>query len=247
MMNVRDFVTDIETRHASEKFVLSACAEIERGNVPRNYRDAEKIAAYQKEINDKYQKECDKIREKSACLNAAPIGCIGLAADGNLLNFSTLNLSGDDLSILRDEGVDARMFEGEKEMMVGVTDFLDSCSSEYSRIVGFNSFKFDFSKMRLACRRNDVKLPEILKPENSQNQVDLMVDFIRKYNCEDAHRLMISLHAVCDELNIKYKKTLTGAEIPHAIARGNPGDHLTVVMDCTNDVIETYKTLLKIR
>jgi len=247
MMHVRDFVVDIETCHASEKFICAAQFKILRDVIPKNFKDPVKIASAQEKIEAKYEAGKKRIRDKSACLNAAPIGCIGMAADDRLLNFSILKFSDADLEVLSGQGIEPFTFQDEKSMMQSFVDFVNDGSSEYSRIAGFNSFKFDFPKIRLACRRNDVRLPEILKPVCHQNQIDLMRDFIREYNCEDAHRLMISLHTVCDEFGIEYKKTLTGAEIPGAIHEGKPGQHLTVALDCTSDVIETYKALLKIR
>ncbi len=240
----KDFVLDIETRHSSDDFIRAAQSEVVRDDPDARLKNPERIQENLEKIEEKYRKARRKVKDKSACLNAAPIGCIGLAADANLHNWSCFDFSREDMERLTvKEEVSIKTFECEKDMMASFVEFVNGHSTEYSRIVGFNSRKFDFSKIRLACRRNGVKVPDILTGAYKDNQVDLMLDFIYGFNCEDSHRLMISLQQVCLEFSVPYRKTLTGAEIPDAIERG---DFLTVTLDNISDVIETYQILFKI-
>jgi hypothetical protein len=241
---IRDFVIDIETRHASKEFIEAAQAEIKRGDLDSRLKKPELIKANEEKIEREYQKALQRVKDKSACLNAAPIGCIGLAADSNLYNWSCFDFSREEMERLTvGEGIEVRTFDTEKDMMSDFAEYLNSHYTDFSRIVGFNSFKFDFPKIRLACRRNGIKMPEILTKLYKDNQVDLMYDFVHGFNCEDSHRLFISLKQVCLEFSIDYRKTLSGAEIPDAIERG---EVLQVALDCTSDVIETYQILLKL-
>jgi len=238
------FCVDIETRHAPEEDILKAQAKIEKGEISSRLKNPEIIEEATMKVEEAYAKALQKVRDDSALLNAAPIGCIGLSVDNTkILNYSTFTLTPEERTKLMKEGIEPFTHKDEGEMMDAFVQELDRRSDDWTGMVGFNSTRFDFAKIRLACRRNGVKIPHVLRFENRKHQIDLMWDFINFYNCEKAHKKFISLKAVCEEFKIPYRKSLDGAEIPNAIANG---DHYTVAFDCSSDVLETYQCYRKI-
>ncbi len=239
----RAVTIDIETRHAPSWRVKQAQAKILRDDPHRGLKDPVKVKANLDKIEADYLKKLVRIKKDSALLNSAPIACIGIVADGLLLHFSTFSFSDREKVRLEKEGILFQTFADEKGMMEGFASFLDSFCDYESLLIGFNSCKFDFPKLRLACSRNKVKRPILLKAVNKSLTVDLMKKFTDLYNCENTHEKYISLPAVCGELGIPYQKGVEGKDIPDAIEAGKGFD---VTMACMHDAIETHQIFLKL-
>lgn len=244
-LNASVIALDIETRHASEEYISSAKSLVERKSYNTRLVDPELIEADRVKKDSEYQAALQKIIDKSALLNGAEIGCIGVVIDGSIFLHSTFyDIDPDVVKQLSREGVDGVFtYQTEAEMMDCFREQLDSCTSEFTKVVGHNSFDFDFPKIRTACRRSfvgslRVAVPKILTPEFRDNQIDTEQLFTRYYNCEPSRRLMVSLDHICEQFKVEYKKGLSGAEIPGAIAAKR---YFEVGRDCLSDAIEAFK------
>jgi len=183
----------------------------------REKKDAEYNAALLNYSNaEEYlYAEC---KSKSALWNSAKILCIGCCFDSLMVNFSICPLNGDERIGLMKSGIIPLTYSSEKEMLIGFQQTVDAIGTDDNVIVGFNSWNFDFPKLRLAARRNGVNEPLLLTRSYKYNQVDVMRLFVSRYNCESKHACMISLAKVCAELDIPFAKNeaFSGKDVPEA-------------------------------
>lgn len=244
-INAMVIAVDIETRHAAERFISAAKDKISKKQYNSRLVDPEKIDEDRRSKDIAYENDLQRIVDKSALLNGAEIGCIGVVIDGTITFHSTFHDGEKDIKdALSEEGVDYVFTHNtESEMMYAIKEQLNACTTEYTKIVGHNCYNFDFPKIRMACRRGAVggvriQVPKILTPEWRVNQIDTEFLFKQYYNCESSKKMMVSLEHICQQFEIPYKKGLHGSEIPAAIAEGR---YVQVAKDCISDAIETFK------
>ena len=228
---------DIETCHLSEE---EQQRELELGKPPGSYKSAEAIARWKAEY-------ALKVKEKSALLDPAPIGCIAVGDEsGDVAVFHWLKV---------DSGQHEHFFSiktaTERDMLVELRKFLDECASTDpgTAIVGFN-LNFDLPHLRIAYVRHGLKLPNILLPKSGNPIADVMQLYTRYFTSKDAP--FIGLAEVVRRLGIDGdgKGEMNGAMAPDYIARGfgesEPVSqfHQDVVSYCALDVLMTMRAYL---
>jgi hypothetical protein len=203
-------VLDIETGHADEATVKAA---IDRWSPPGNMKDEEKIEAKRAEA-------AQRIRERSALLDGAPVICVAVRTEKVSRVFNGLNRRSYDLK--HAQVVPAG---SEKAMLLAFREWLDAATTETTALVGFNLKAFDLPRLRAAYVRHRLRLPRILAPrlfdEERQPVVDVMRLFLRFYSSERNGDLMVSLDEVAERLGLpQHKHLVDGAQIPNLAAAG---------------------------
>jgi uncharacterized protein YukJ len=211
-LNPADVITlDGETYDCAEQAIAH---EMAKWDPPSNIKDEEKI-------KERRVEAMQKIREKSALLDAAPFGCFGIKTNKILKVFNGLDKMPYKLSV--GEVVSCG---NEAAMLYAVREELNKISSDQTVLSGFNIKGFDLPKFRIACARNRIKLPEVMKPkaypdEVRQPVVDLMEMFLWNYTSQDRREKMISLKEVAYRLGLpNYKEIIDGSKVPGLIKNG---------------------------
>lgn len=237
---------DIETAHAPawavQHEVESAVAKVTR-NKPKPYKTAEKQAEEQERIEREYVEKCEETRakviEKSALSLAAPIACIGVVADCQQFHFSTFEFTEEETLTLLQVGILPFTFPDIRGMLTGFAWFTNTYCSIDTAYVGHNSWFFDFPMLRLAYLREGFGIPFALSKENKHNGYDteqMFNWFSVKQNA--------SLVDMCAALNIPFTKSMSGAEVPDAIANK---EYLRVTLYNMPDAWACYRAFLKMQ
>lgn len=211
-LNPADVITlDGETYDSDEQAIKH---EISKWEPPSNIKDEAKI-------EERRTEAMQKIREKSALLDASPFACFGIKTNKILKVFNGLDNKPYKLS----EG-EVVSCGNEAKMLYAVREELNKISSEQTVLCGFNIKGFDLPKFRIACARNRIKLPEVMKPraypdEVRQPVVDLMEMYLWNYTSQDRREKMISLKEVSYRLGLpNYKEIIDGSQVPKLVAQG---------------------------
>lgn len=222
---------DIETGHADKKVVDD---EIARWEPPSNMKDAEKIEAKRKEASE-------KIRDRSALLDASPIACIAVRTEkvGRIFN-------GLDKKAYAVNHSDVISAGNEKKMLTDFREWMDAITTEHTVLIGFNIYSFDLPRLRAAFMRHRLKLPNILTPrlldDEKQPTIDVMKMFLRGFTADCVDDRMISLREVEHRLGLpEYKDKISGAEVPDMIVKGKIKEVLTY---CAVDTLSTLQAYL---
>lgn len=221
---------DLETCHAPDDVVRAA---VERWQPPANVKDPEKLAERAKDA-------AERIAERSALLDDAPISVVAIASDQGSWAFSSRPkpVKG------RKRGAtgwheDTHYADGEEAMLLALRDVLDRIGTPETLITGWNVLAFDLAKCRSRYVHFRLKLPNILTPrgpreEQDQPCVDLMRRFTRYFSPELHREIMLSLREACDRLGLPDPKRLvSGAQCPDLWADGHTEEVLAYCkVDC---------------
>lgn len=212
------WVMDVETMNPppdamtrlEEEFLL----EWEPGG---NLKDPEKIEA--KRLSD-----VQKFRERAALLDAAPVAMVGLMFEEQTFLLHGLKTAKAKWFGNRKNNVTLEGFQGEKALMQAVCLVLAEKTSPGCIGVGHNCFLFDLPRIRLACVRNGLKLPEALRVVLSEDEdrrrfVDVMRTFCRYFG---RNEIMISQEKMLGRLGLEslLKGVATGADVPALLEAG---------------------------
>ena len=227
---------DIETCHASLEAIE---AEIALYKGQSNWK-AETIEANK-------EKHADKVREKSALLDSAPIATIGICdQDGDAVVFHWLRV---DSGKLENSVLSIKAGETERDMLLAFRDFSNTSIDRDTAIVGFN-LGFDLPKLRLAYVRHGLKPPEFLLPNTPNQSIDVMRIFTRYYSTKDLP--FVGLDEVIKRLGIAPEgKQMEGKEAPVYVAKGFEGSepdnnqwHKDLIIYNALDVLLTMRAFL---
>jgi hypothetical protein len=215
---------DIETCNASENAINQ---ELELWKPPSNWKP--------ETVEKNRAEQAEKIREKSALLDSAPIASIAICDNnGGVAVFHCLLLEMGQ----QEEGYYSHRSEGEREMLIAFREWANTCTDENTVIVGFN-LGFDLPHLRIAYTRHGLKLPKLLIPHSGNRITDVMYLFSKYFTSKDLP--FISLDEVAKRLGIASDgKQLHGADVPVYVASGEPEKHRSVI---TYNAIDTLLTM----
>jgi hypothetical protein len=194
------YVMDVETMNPpaevmgrlEEEFL----AEWEPGG---NLKDPEKIES-------KRRAEIQKFRERAALLDAAPVVMVGLMFEEQTFLLHGLKTAKAKWFGNRKNNVTLEGFRGEKALMEAVSLVLNEKTSPGWMGVGHNCYGFDLRRIRLACVRNGLKLPEALRvvlneEEDRRRFLDTMQHFCKYFGRNG--EIMISQDKMLGRLGIE--------------------------------------------
>jgi len=228
MQGVRHVCLDIETCNAPEEVVLTA---MRFWRPPANIKDEGKIA----------ERRADKeasLREKSALLDGAPIGCVAIVTDMGSAIFSIIRNTPPKL-----EDIPAEVFAyaTEREMLIGMRDWLNARAGQDTAVIGHNCIHFDLPKIRQAYIRHKLQLPLLMNVDGPQ-VYDTMKQFIRAFTTEHEGDYHVKLAEVQSKLGLQeYKEVISGDKVPGLIAQGVA---VPVLAYCWLDTWTTYQAFL---
>lgn len=222
---------DIETGHADAKTIEE---EVSRWTPPPNVKDPFKVEERRKEA-------ADKIKEKSALLDAAPIACISARTDKVGVVFNGMDKKS--YTVNHSKVISAG---SEKKMLIDFRDWLDLIADEKTILIGFNIFGFDLPRIRAAFMRHRLKLPQVLTPrvldDDKQPIIDVMRMFLKGFTADKAGDYCMSLQEVERRLGLpEYKDKISGAEVPDLIVKGEIKKVLTY---CAVDTMSTLRAYM---
>lgn len=216
---------DIETGNAPEEFIQAKIAD---WTPPGNVTKPETVEARRKEA-------ADKIREKSALLDGAPILCVAIHSQNDRLIFN-----GMDSNPYQIDGWTIESLTDEHQMLVRLRGWLDTKTDPYTTLVGHNLLGFDLPKLRIAYLRNRLRPPYCLSvgtDEHSQPTTDTMRLFARRFAVESNGQPFVSLDKVATALGLpRPKSTISGSAVP---AMHERGEHLPILTYCAIDTTTT--------
>lgn len=209
---------DLETGFPSETDIQ---AEIAAWKPSGNAKKEETIERQRAEAEQ-------KIRERSALLDSAPVVSIACQSDCFVRVFHSLKTE-------TIPGVMQFPAPDEKTLLLLFRAFLDGFTTPETVLVGHNIRGFDLPKLRLRYLANGLRLPGILQPNPDTRTDDTMLLFSRYFAI--GNREFVSLDEMGRKLGIVGQgKYLSGAEVPAAVAAGR---HTEVVVYNVNDVLQT--------
>lgn len=222
---------DIETCHASEKVIAAAS---ESWTPPANVKDPDKI-------EQKRVEAMMKIREKSALLDASPIGCISARTEREGRVFNGINKK--EYKVNHSEVIPCG---DEKGMLEEFRTWLDGVTTDDTVLIGFNHISFDLPRLRAGYIRHRLKLPRILAPrlleDERQPAVDVMRLYLKWFTAENHREIFISLDEVARGLGLpSYKDRIDGSVVPDFIKDGKIKEVLTY---CAVDTMATLQAYL---
>ncbi len=233
-VGVKHLCLDIETRNATpEAIELSARFY----KTPPNMKDAEKIAARESSA-------MLKLDEKSALLDGAPIGVVGIVTEAGAVLFHTIKSKKKVVSI-KNIPAEIFAFKTEREMLGAVREWCDPRGLPNTTLIGHNIRNFDMPKLRGAFVRNRLMLPKLLRPEAKDEGVtmyDTMHSFLYGFTTELAGKKYVSQEEMIARLGLPgHKHRLSGAEIPRMIEEGKAEEVLAYNY---LDIAEAYAAFL---
>jgi hypothetical protein len=213
------FCLDVETMNPAPEVMTRLekefLAEWEPGG---NLKDPEKIEA-------KRQADLEKFREKAALLDEAPIAMVGVMFEEQTFLLHGVKRAKAKWFGRRGNNVLIEGFGGEKALMDAVVTVLDQKVTPDAVGVGHNCYRFDLPKIRLACVRNGLKLPEALRVllvdgEDRQKFTDTMHVFCRYFARNG--EIFVSQDRMLGRLGLEslLHDVATGADVPGLLAAG---------------------------
>jgi hypothetical protein len=177
-----------------------------------------------------------ELSTRGALTNSCEIASIAIHSDrGRAVVFHTL-----DEVDLTDYNMNGCKYDTEREMLSAFSSLLDECCDDETEIVVANGKGFDFPKIRLACVRNRVQLPEVLMP-GAVNKIYDVTYIACKYFFV-GNQMFMSLDELCTRLGVRTgEKAVSGAEVPAMIERG---EHTEVLVYNGLDAIKTTECYL---
>jgi hypothetical protein len=223
------FCLDVETM-APPAEVLTRLEEefLAEWEAPGNIKDLAKLAA-------KRQADLEKFREKAALLDEAPIAMAGVMLQGETYLLHGVKIAKAKWFGRRENNVLIEGFAGERALMEALITVLDEKVTRDALGVGHNVFRFDLPKIRLACIRNGLKLPESLRVllvdgEDRQKFTDTMHVFCRYFARNG--EIFVSQDKMLGRLGIEswLKGVATGADVPGLLASGKINEVATKLL-----------------
>ncbi|HUO61006.1 MAG TPA: hypothetical protein VMU24_10085 [Candidatus Acidoferrales bacterium] len=211
------FVLDVETMNPSPDAMATLeaqfLAEWEPGG---NLKDPAKIAA-------KSDADLQRFRERAALLDDAPVAMVGLMFEDATFLLHGLKRAKARWLGNRKNNVTLEGFDGERSLMEAVCTVLNEKAQPDSICIGHNIFGFDLRRLRLACVRNGVKLPDVLRvvfDEKPQRFLDTMQHYCRFFGRRD--EIMISQEHMLEQLGIEplLRGVASGADVPKLLEDG---------------------------
>lgn len=225
---------DIETMNASAAAIeLSARFY----KAPWNVKDPAKL-------KEREAAAMAKIEEKSALLDLAAIGVVGIITESCSAIFHTIKTK-KKVEAIKSIPAELYAFKDERLMLGAAREWMDPRSLPNSKLIGHNIVKFDLPKLRGGYVRNRLALPRILRPEAKDEGVtvyDTMRNFLYGFTTERAGDQYISQEEMVARLGLPgHKHRLSGAEIPRMIEEGKAEEVLAYNY---LDIAEAYAAFL---
>lgn len=217
---------DLETDSASEEDIEAA---VSAWKAPGNWKP-ETVEAKRVEAGQ-------KIREKSALLDSAPILCVSIQTERENIVFDGMDT--DDALI-----PDWRMIRcvDERHMLRAMREYFDIHCDEFTVIIGQNVKGFDLPKLRHAYVRHRLRLPRILEPKLAGDLANEVVDIqflFKAFSTECREDRYIPLTRIATGLGIPLPKAhVSGADIPRLREEGECAVILTY---CAIDTATTMR------
>jgi len=193
-----------------------------------NLKDPEKIEA-------KRQADLEKFREKAALLDEAPIAMVGVMLEAETFLLHGVKTAKAKWFGRRENNVLIEGFAGEKALMEAVITVLDEKVTRDAVGVGHNCYRFDLPKIRLACIRNRLKLPESLRVllvdgEDRQKFTDTMHVFCRYFARNG--EIFVSQDVMLGRLGIEslLRGVADGSDVPGLLAAGKINEVATKLL-----------------
>lgn len=230
-MNSLWLTLDIETCVPEEIYIQAA---IEAWKAPSNWKP--------ETVESKRQEAAERIREKAALLDAAPIICIGVMTSGG----EQILFSGMSKPIGAIAGWQILNAGSESLMLLALREWLNTAPwAEEPALVGANLRDFDLPKLRLAYLRAGLRLPELLRPRLEGEPPLRLADvtsLIKAFSTQYRHEFLISLNRTASILGIDLpKQVINGADIP---ALYQQGKYMELATYCCIDVLTTARAFL---
>jgi hypothetical protein len=223
-------VIDIETADAPEEAIIKA---FEAWKPDARTKDLEKIATQRLEAQN-------RIREKAALLDAAPIICIGCKGPGFTLIFDGMQSTPTELP-----GWTVVPTGTERGMLIAFRMWLDSGTDPDTLLIGQNIYGWDLPKLRGAYARHRLRLPQCLQPRLNESERQPVSDLQRLYcNFSVQHPdQRPSLDEIAAGLNIPRHKHITdGSQVPAMYKRG---EYQLILSYCALDCVVEEQAYLR--
>jgi hypothetical protein len=262
---------DVETGHADEKDIkvaqdlwtppsnmktkegLEAAFKAAVGEVAKDDpKRSAKVEKLEKKRDDGLQKieDCraeamERIRTKSALLDAAPIISMAICTEAENAVFVAAKAKG--LDKIKGMPAGVYSFKNEREMLIGIREWLDARALATTVLIGFNIVRFDLPKLRNAYLRHRLIPPQVLAPEARDSGVevyDVMKQFVRFYSPESSDSFYISQEEVTRRLGMPgHKHIVRGAEVPDLWKAGKVKEVVTYNFLDTADAYSVFLTM----
>lgn len=226
---LKHFCFDLETGHADKADILRKM----KNYAPKNVKDPEKIRAKKIEA-------FKKTKEKDALLDSSPIVCLAVATNAGNALFECIKNQCPPKTI-KDVSAEIHHYDGEKEMLLGLAEWMTPRVTAQTVLVGFNIRGFDLPKLRSAFIRQRVPLPDALIP--GVNEIyDVMKNFTSYYSTEYYRQEFVKLREVLECFKLPtYKEVVTGAMVPDLAEQGQS----EVILSYNYlDAVATYQAFL---
>lgn len=176
--------------------------------------------------------------DKGALNDASEIACIGfLASEVSPIVMHTFPF---DKQI---EGVLHVQYNTEKDMLEAFSEMMNDSCDEQTEVVVANA-GFDLPRLRYAAAiRNQVAIPEIIKPRSVNPIYDVLYMAGKYFLVGNGAEFTLSLDDLAKHCKIITGKVVSGKEIPHLIDRG---EYETVITYNAIDALvtgEIYKMM----
>lgn len=219
------------------------CLDIETGNAPDDEIEAA-LAAWKapsnwkpETVEAKRAEAEQKIREKSALLDGAPILCVSIQTEHGNIVFDGMDTE----DALIPDWRTVRC-ANERDMLRALREYFDIHCDELTTIIGQHVKGFDLPKLRHAYVRHRLKLPHILEPKLMGEMANEVVDIqflFKAFSTECREDKFITLTRIAQGLGIPLPKThVSGADVPKL---HEAGEHAVILAYCAIDTSVTMR------
>ena len=219
-------VIDIETADAPESAIEDAIAA---WKAPKNWKP--------ETVEKNRDAAVQRIREKSALLDAAPVICISLDLGGNRFLFHWMQRTG---GTIRDWEV--WTVGNEKKMLESLRSVANESIKDETIIVGANHRNFDLPKLRARYIHHGMKLPQFLAwslDRDDRNRTADVQSMVKAFSAEHADDWRPRLDEIARVLGIpRPKESMSGADVPKLY---KAGAHDAIIFYCAMDCITTAR------
>jgi len=223
------YVVDVETMcpapDVMERLEEEFLSEWEPGG---NLKHPEKIEA-------KRLADLEKFRERAALLDEAPVAMVGIMFEDATFLLHGLETAKATWFGNRENNVTLEGFSGEPALMKAVSLVFGEKTSPDWMGVGHNCYGFDLRRIRLACVRNGLKLPDALRVVVNEEEprprfFDTMQHFCKYFGRNG--EIMVSQDKMLLRLGIEslLNGVATGADVPGLLARGKISEVATKLL-----------------
>lgn len=215
---------DLETGYPDAEYIERRLAEWK----PRANTKEENIPAKREEARQ-------KIMEKSALLDGAPIACIAVVSATDHVIFNSMNQE-----MIRIPDWRVISAGGEKNMLEQFRLWLEDHTDRGTTLVGHRLTGFDLPKLRRAYAIHRLKIPAtLLPPMNGEAQPLADVARMFTYFSTEINTDYVSLETVADYFGVPHAKGLCTGEIVPLLAK--QGKIAEVLNYCCTDAAATYR------